>query len=249
MGSRCTQAPYLNGSPAQLRSTNKSKLCGRCEESGHSPHDVSMLDRLRIEPAPAGEELKARTFKDGLTAQLYLRRGVFWDAIRELRERREITVKRSLPPAGDNISALIIPGPVSEDEDLFAVYRSWISDLHQIEQRCVPARFRGSAEWREFIAACVLFDPPRAEDLDMFTRHGDPVLLNRDSPSARRERAPMKAMAPVVFAIADEKEFEKAHLWLLERLLEEIGERYLGPAGINLDEALNDIFDSTELNN
>src|SRR5687768_3585175 len=100
MGSRCTQARFLEGSPALLRSTNKSHLCSRCEESGLSPHEILVLDTLRLEPAPAGEELKARTFKDGLTAQLYLQRGVFWDAVRELRERRGITAERRLPPSG-----------------------------------------------------------------------------------------------------------------------------------------------------
>ena len=149
MGSRCTQARFLDGSPAPLRSTNKSELCGRCEESGLSPHDIPVLDKVRIEPAPPGEELKARAFKDGLTVQLYLQRGVFWDAVRELRERRVITAERRLPPSGENIGGLIVPD-TSSDDDFFRLYDEWTADLRHIEQRCVPARFQESAEWRRF---------------------------------------------------------------------------------------------------
>jgi hypothetical protein len=250
MGSRCTQARFLNGNPAPLRRTSKSELCGRCEESGLSQHDVPMLEKLPIEPAPVGEELKARAFKDGLTAQLYVQRGMFWDAVRELRERRGITAKKGLPPSGDNVSEFILPERSSGD-DFVAQAEEWIADLQRIEQRCVPTRFQGSAEWGDFISACVLFDPPRAEDLDTFTRHGDLRYLDPDvEPDAhgvRRVRAPMQAMAPLRWAIADEKAFEEVHFWLFERVLEELGERYLGPAGVDLEEAVREIFDATEL--
>ena len=171
MGSRCTQARFLNGSPARLRSTSESELCGRCEESGLSLHDVRALDIPRIEPAPAGEELKARALKDSLTVQLYLQRGEFWDAVRELRERREITARKDLPPSGGDISAGFWPGQ-SPGENFGTYVLEWEADLRQITQRCVPGRFQDSADWRAFISVCVGFDPP-LEALDTFTRHGD----------------------------------------------------------------------------
>jgi hypothetical protein len=247
MGSRCTQARFLNGSPARLRSTNESDLCGRCEESGLSLHDVSALEELSLEPAPLGEELKARAFKDGLTAQLYLQRGVFWDAVCELRERRGITPKKRLPPSGDNVSEMISPGRIP-GKDFVTRWEEWIADLRHIEQRCVPTRFQGSAEWNYFISACVCFDPP-LEDLDTFTRHGDLRYLDRDADArgVRRKRATMQAMAPLRWAIADEKAFKEVHVWFFDRVLEELRERYLEPAGIDLDEALHEIFDSTQL--
>ena len=249
MGSRCTQARFLNGSPARLRSTSKSQLCARCEESGLSPHGIPVLDKLRNELPPAEEELKARGFKDGLTAQLYLQRGVFWDAIRELRERRGITAKKGLPPSGDNVSEFIPPGR-SPGDDFVAYMEEWIADLRHIEQRCVPTRFQASAEWTYFISACVCFDPP-LENLDTFTTHGDlrylDPVVEPDAHGVRRVRAPMQAMAPLRWAIADEKEFEEVHFWLFERVLEELGERCLGPAGVDLEEAVREIFDTTEL--
>jgi len=56
-------------------------------------------------------------------------------------------------------------------------------------------------------------------------------------------------MAPLRWAVADEKALEDVYFWLFERVLEELGERYLGPAGVDLEEALDEIVDSTELNN
>jgi len=180
---------------------------------------------------------------------LYLQRGVFWDAIRELRERRGITAKKGLPPSGDNVSEFISPRR-SPGDDFVTYMEEWIADLKDIEQRCVPTRFQGSAQWRYFISACVCFDPP-LEDLDTFTRHGDLRYLDPnvepDAHGVRRVRAPMQAMAPLRWAIADEKEFEEVHFWLFERVLEELGERCLGPAGVDLEEAVREIFDTTEL--
>jgi hypothetical protein len=72
MGSRCTQARFLNVVLRSGAGLRKSQPCARCEELGLSPHDIPVLDKLRNEPAPAGEEHKARAFKDGLTAQSYV---------------------------------------------------------------------------------------------------------------------------------------------------------------------------------
>ena len=92
--------------------------------------------------------------------------------------------------------------------------------------------------------AC-LFDPP-LEELDTFTRHGDLRYIEskKSDLNAREERAPMRAMAPLRWAIADEKALEKVYFWLFERVLEELGERYLGPAGIDLEEAVQEIYDT-----
>jgi hypothetical protein len=56
-------------------------------------------------------------------------------------------------------------------------------------------------------------------------------------------------MAPLRWAIADEKALEEVYFWLFERVLEELRERYLSPAGVDLEEALDEIVDSTKLNN
>jgi hypothetical protein len=244
-GARCVRYDPATHKPEKLSRYNSDPVCEACQREEAVRHE-----EVRIEPAPAGEELKARRFKDGLTAQLYLQRGVFWDAVRELRERRAITAERRLPPFPSDSGALLIPD-TSSDDDFVAHMEEWLADLRHIEQRCVPARFQGSAEWDEFICACVYFDPP-LEELDTFTRHGDLRYLElnneRDDYGVRRVRAPMRAMAPLRRAITDDGELEKVCFWLFDRVLEELGERYLGPAGIDVEEAVQEIYDTTELN-
>src|SRR5215211_3943210 len=157
MGGRCTQARFLDGSPAPLRSTNKSELCEHCEKSGLSPHNVLALDKVRIEPAPHGEEQKARAFKDGLTAQLYVQKGMFWDAVRELRERRGITVERRLPPSGDNVSGLIFPERVPED-DFFAFITHGLQTCSALNNiACLPASVRALSGTSSYpLAFCLI---------------------------------------------------------------------------------------------
>lgn len=248
MGSRCTQAPFLDGAPARLRSTSKSQLCSRCEEEGLRPHGDQALCRLSVAPLPKGEELKARAFKDDLTVQLFLRKGPFWEAIKAMREKRGIVASTQLPPSGPGISELIFPETHGDEErDFFERYDEWVADLREVKDRCVPARLRDAAEWEAFISACVLCDPPR-EHLDTFTRHGDPRLLDYEHPGAQGERAPMQARAPVQRMVTEEEKLEEVHFWLLNSLLEELGRRYLEPAGIDVEEAVKDIMETTDLN-
>lgn len=76
MGGRCTQATFLGGKPAKLRSTNKSSICTRCEESGLSPTDEQSAEGFDPKIETRGEEAKVRAFKDDLTVQLYLRKEI-----------------------------------------------------------------------------------------------------------------------------------------------------------------------------
>ena len=114
----------------------------------------------------------------------------------------------------------------------------------------MPARLRGAAEWHDFISVCVLCDPPTDPDqLDEFARHGDPRFLDYGRPGAKGDRVPLRTGAPIRRAIADEKDLEDVHRWLLERVVNEIGKRYLAPVGVDVAEAVKEVIDSTGLNN
>jgi hypothetical protein len=146
---QCTQAPFLDGGPARLRSTNKSPLCSRCEESGLSLRDVRVRDSLESAPS-GGEENIVRAFKDGLLVQVCLQYGPFWDAIKELRKRRGITALRQMPPSGPGISSLVMPDePSAETRDFLERYDEWVTDLRTVEDCCIPARLRDVAQWRD----------------------------------------------------------------------------------------------------
>ncbi len=246
MGERCTQARFLGGRPARLRSTSKSSICARCEESGLLPTDEQSAEGPRHKIEIQGEEAKVRNFKDDLTAQLHLQKGTFWDAVLEVREKWGIVARTQLPPSGPGISGLILPEHAPDgDEDFFRIIREWIDDIERVKDRCIPARFRDSAEWRDFISICILYDPPEGR-FDEFTKHGDPRYVDYTRPGGQGDRAPLQARAPLHW-LADESELEATHLWLLESLLEELGGRHLEPLGLDIEKMVEDVFDNTDL--
>lgn len=236
MGARCTQARFLGGEPAKLRKTSKSAICARCEEAGLSPEKASVKDGSGAAVHNKGR--RALAFKDGLVVQHFMQQGRFWNAVYRLRERRGIVAETDLPPAGPNTSPVIMPETKAED-DFLQEHDRWIKDLKTIEDECIPARYRGSAEWKGFISACVLFDPPR-DQLEEFAIHGDPR-------TEEHETVPLRAMAPVLWS-ANEEELEAVYLGFLERLLGELGKRHLEPLGFSMDDLLKDILDNTEVN-
>ena len=246
MGERCTQARFLGSRPAKLRSTNKSSICTRCEESGLLPTNEQSAEGSRPKIEIRGEEAKVRTFKDDLTVQLYLQKGAFWDAVLEVREKWGIVALTQLPPSGPGISGLILPEHAPDgDQEFFRIVDEWIEDIGRVEERCIPARFRDSAEWKDFISACILFDPPEGQFLE-FTKHGDPRYLDYARPGGQGDRVPLQARAPLRW-LADESELEATHLWLLESLLEELGRRHLEPLGLDIEKMVEDVFDNTDL--
>ena len=247
MGGQCTQARFLSGKPAKLRTTSNSKVCARCEESGLSPDDVTARP-LTLLPSVEGEENKVRAFKAGLTIQLYVQKGPFWEAVGGMREKRNIVAERRLPPSGPEISGLILPEARYKGQDYFELSDEWCSDIRIVQEHCIPSWLQDSAEWEHFIAACILFDPPHRQ-LEEFTQHGDPRYFDPTKPGAKGGRVPLQARASIRLLATDERDLEEVHLWLAERLLEEVGKRYLKPVGIDVEAAIEQIFNDTNLSN
>src|SRR5215204_4328985 len=210
MGGHCTQARFLGGKPAKLRTTSNSKVCARCEDLGLSPDDI-IAHPLTLLPSVEGEENKVRAFKDGLTIQLYVQKGPFWEAVSEVREKRDIIAERRLPPSGQEIGGLILPEARYEEQDLFECYDEWRSDIRMVKEHCIPSWLQDSAEWEDFISACILFDPPHKQ-LEEFTQHGDPRYFDPAKPGAKGGRAPLQARASIRLLATDESDLEGAYL-------------------------------------
>src|SRR5215208_4489915 len=156
---------------------------------------------------------RSRRLKRNLVADLYLRRGLFWELVRDLRQERDILPLVERPPSSSKYYDLLLPqgapnlpepiGIPPEDEEqaerweaqatkLYEFETDWKRDLVRILEQVVPERYRGRLTqgnveyraWRNFIAACVLYDPPDKELLE-FAAFCDPppyvVLPYKDS--------------------------------------------------------------------
>jgi hypothetical protein len=110
---------------------------------------------------------KVRRLKRELIAQLFIRQGEFWDAVSDMRTRWNVRAQRRLP----ELSAFVVwPDRISEEER-----SGWLGDLIAIKDKTIPQnmRKRSHYSWRQFLAACVLYDPPDLELME-FASYADP---------------------------------------------------------------------------
>jgi hypothetical protein len=177
-----------------------------------------------------------RKVKHDLTLKLFLQDGTFWQAIKQLRHRWNITPTTQLPPRGLGSP----PHPPNwaapyQSSDWIHLSTQWGYDLDKLVFRVVPERFRNLDYylllWREFFAVCVLFDPPDTE-LPAFAEYGGPRPYRRDTAEEKFLGAP-RAFFPAVkemrdWAVAEDMEREHWHA-----VLNKISER-LKPRGIDL---------------
>lgn len=128
---------------------------------------------------------------------------------------------------------------------------AWWKDLDDIMRRVVPRQCQGDEnyklqelqDWREFFAACTLYDPPD-KDLPTFAAYHDPQAYMTSNPDEtswyEQKRFVFMTLPPVKFLqdplAAEENE---ARHW--EHIIEEIGKRHLEPLGLDIHEMLIDV--------
>lgn len=91
-------------------------------------------------------------FRDGLIVQLFLRRGPFWEAVKEARRALGVTPERAVPPreyAGE---------PIKHNDEAIRLYNEQIPEMY---------RRWFSFDWLGFVDMCIDFDPP-GDRLDEF---------------------------------------------------------------------------------
>jgi hypothetical protein len=80
--------------------------------------------------------------------QLYLQHGPFWEAVKEVRDRRNITPSYQIPPPDFN-------SRLAEYDD----------EALRLQDKFVPERFRRrftfTFDWLGFLEACLLYHPPK----------------------------------------------------------------------------------------
>ena len=96
------------------------------------------------------------------------------------------------------------------------------------------------ASWENFLSACVLFDPPE-DRLIEFASYGDPeptVFSGGRLPTVRNLEGLPEMVGPPIKTLADLMDVKD---WFWHRVLDYIGERYLEPQGVDVDDLLETI--------
>jgi hypothetical protein len=217
---------------------------------------------MRSLPSSAGPRLEA--LRQRLVLDLYMKRGAFWDRVRDIRTRWEVNAVRAIPPANptepDGIHLpddcpprpdweKILRDPMCE-EAWSAFVQRWHLELVDLHDAVIPHDYRyregTELEWEAFLSACVLFDPP-VPGLEEFARaSAGPLRL--DVPPNRQGKRPRYVMqqSPIVY-LRDAERAERATEALYLGAIEDLIEKYVKPAGHDPQKVLNDVlFDSPQ---
>jgi len=176
-----------------------------------------------------------RKLKRDLVFGLFFQDGLFWEAVHDMRTHWNISAAHQLPPP--DLGDLLPPGWVhptdfsEESKRQIEPITRWGYDLDAARDRVVPEPYRDwqyfGLFWREFISACVLYDPPK-KNLLSFAAWGGPQPYDREFPDVTR------IMLPAVRQLRDWSKSEDAEGWYYQQIIHEVAKRLRESHGINL---------------
>ena len=153
-------------------------------------------------------------FRRDLVLQLYLRKGSFWEAVKEARGRNGITATTNVPPS--NFNSYVQQHP---------------HDVAAILKRVVPEGLRHAIvmDWQGFIQACLLYDPPEMQLTEFDKLWTEPLpffLIPRGGSKHLQEMA-----APPIKIMRDPAEVREHLTTFYEGFVDALIEQYLVPLG------------------
>jgi hypothetical protein len=199
---------------------------------------------------PSSAEGRLRRIRRELVLQLYLRRGPLWDAVHDLRARRDLSVKVQLPPA---VRGSLLPedAPDFDNREEYVKYAAkWGEEISRVRERGVPALDQDTrglfdleleASWEDFLSACVIYDPPE-DRLIEFASYGDPeptVFSGGRLPTVSNLEGLPEMVDPPIKTLADLMDVKD---WFWHRVLDHIGKRYLEPQGVDVEALLENVI-------
>ena len=258
-GHQCTQYSALNNKPAKLSRYNTEGICEACrrqraKQADNDPAfrtEEERLEQFRNHMRSEGREAllsdaerQLIAMKRRLVEQLCLRRGPFWEAVRDMRARWGIMAITAVPATvgapGPPECAPKAPEEGGEETEWEAFTEQWSADLFSIRDRTVPKYFHEGIDWWDFLNACVLYDPP-IPGLHEFAKRGG-IRFSSGVPERPGERLRLPRMArPPIKLLRDPEEAEALEAWRWVRRMEELQERYLKPLGLDVWKMLDDI--------
>lgn len=212
-------------------------------------------------PKALGLKTKERIqkIKNGLVLQVAIKDGLFWDEVRKTRGHWDIEARVQLPPEDSNLlyPERLIPSKAKLTEGYILDSHRWETDIKRLWWwLVVPGleRYRLDLDWRPFMAALVLFQPPLDYLLE-FAEYGEIVRKDpygryrkilQDNPEFRRKEIatshdPM-LVSPLIGAFPNPYSLERAQQDYYETLMEEINERFLKPRGLDIHEMKDEVL-------
>jgi hypothetical protein len=214
---------------------------------GVENHDLAGLEEETTKmtdvpglPSSAGNRLQG--LRHELVLQLYLRRDPLWEAIRDVRDRWNISAEVRLPR---RVRGRLSPEktPNHQDQGYAKYVVRWQEEMSAIWAKVDPeprpptwdySDYQLQASWEDFLSACVLYDPPE-DQLVEFASYGalETTVLTggRLATKANLEGLPEMIDPPVrsLWALSEVRD------WYWHRVLRYIGELDLELQGVDVD--------------
>jgi hypothetical protein len=199
----------------------------------------SLPKRRQSSPLAKATAKRIQEIKNGLVLQVAVKKGAFWEEVREMRDRWAVRAPTMLPPKDTDLLPELLCRSRADGTEAQVYYaHNWDRDIGRLSQwLAVPGldRYRDEVEWRPFMSALVLFQPP-LDTLQEFATFGD--ILSRpseDDDGTSSDYDPM-LVAPLVWNLPHPYAVEDACRDYYETLLEKINERFLKPRGLDIRE-------------
>lgn len=282
-GEQCAHYAEL-GEPAKLSRYNDDDTCERCRgvESDNPAEEGSSQPRKSTSPPHTFEEeyrtrrarredvrvldtsllRQLQNLKRDWVLQLFTKDGPFWEEIKRVRSRWNVTPAKQLPPQ-PSFGNLLLPEDAPESpndalspgaDEFFEYLDRWSDDIWSAIDEMLPRKYWNFewlfAVWVKFFEVCVLYDPPETDLLE-FAAYRDPrpldaqlVEWDEDSDFGTRPQLP-HLVSPVKAIYYDSFQREDAANKYWIGLIRELGEQHLKPLGLDIYALLDDTRKNT----
>jgi len=258
-GEQCTQYARLD-EPSKLRSSSESSVCEAClsaeadaESERASPVASTSARTTKSKPPTrprrekavdvlaSSAEAEIRGLKRELVLSLFKQSGAFWDLVRKMRERWDVTPEARVPPSATGPLDLKFPlrtpnpfipknwpDPYEDRNKSFDLTISWAADIREVQKQMVPEKYQDKGapgEMDRFFSACVLYDPPENELLE-FAEISDPepeAFFGSQMPDEVED--PGKLPRMVTPPVKTLQELTQSEDWAWDCLMYDHGER------------------------
>ena len=256
---------HQTGKPQKLRKTSESHICDPCqralsEEQSAVAAEPKKSERLRAEDIEAelyrdalGVEdltlLKSRAadelyrLQENLLVEHCLRRGNFWEAIKGLRTRWDISPTKGIPPEDSRLASPLPKPEETSEKELKKLLGSWIEDLSSVSQRFFPKRPGVVHHGNRFVTCCTFYDPPRDDLFGFFLAAAAlPGLQLPEGWETRRDQPLIAGSGLPVKKLPHSGREAGAWRIYYQGIIQELGERHFKPLGLDVQELVEEIL-------
>ena len=266
MGQQCLGYEPQTGQPQKLHKASKSDLCEFCQRArlegaatvdehkkdGWLPRDEVELesykraldiDDLIVLKSRAVEE--RNRLEENLLVEHCSRQGDFWQAVRGLRERWNISPTIGIPPERPVLNNPLPESTEMPEEELTKLLRAWIEDLSSVSRRFFPKRQELPINGNNFVTCCAFYDPPRDDLFSFFEACATPPSVRLPRGWEDRKDEPLVAMSGLPVEKLPNP-WRVAGAWRIyyQGLIRELGDRYLKPLGLDVEELVQEVLDN-----